>query len=286
MKIKLNSKRQAWAEQFKPDKIKGGVLHHNAAVEDRYRVALEKLIARMTAETKREIKKLFLSEPAKEHFAEDASIASQARILTNALEDRFKSLFASVSKPLAEKMAADADRASKTSIGSSLKDVAAGLTLKGDVYGAEISEIMTATVAENVSLIRSIPERYFDQIQGAVMRSITTGGGLSELVPFINQYEGVTIRRARLIASDQTKKAKANIDRARMVKMGIEEYEWVHSGGGQEPRKLHLALNGRIFRYDDPPIADEKTGFRCGPGVLINCRCVARPIIRFNDGEA
>ena len=122
---------------------------------------------------------------------------------------------------------------------------------------------------------------------GAVMRSITTGKGVADLVPFFDRYEGITIRRARIIANDQTKKAYSNMNAIRMQKLGVDKYEWVHSSGGQEPRELHLHLNGSICSLKDPPIIQYAKGnqpeIRGKPGDLINCRCTMRPIIDFNQ---
>ena len=116
------------------------------------------------------------------------------------------------------------------------------------------------------------------------MRSISTGNGLADLVPFLQRYKGITNRRARFIASDQTRKSFSNINRLRLEKMGVQKFEWVHSLGGTEPRPLHKdVLNHKIFRIDQPPIIDDKTGERGFPGQLINCKCRMAPIINFED---
>ena len=65
-------------------------------------------------------------------------------------------------------------------------------------------------------LIKSIPEQYFKDVTGSVMRSITTGNGLADLVPEIKKYDGQTERRAKLLALDQTRKAYNSINKQRM----------------------------------------------------------------------
>ena len=68
--------------------------------------------------------------------------------------------------------------------------------------------------------------------------------------------------------------------------VGLNKYEWIHSGAGQQPREFHRdVLNGQIFDLDDPPIIDEDTGERGIPSQLINCRCTMRPVLEFEDGE-
>lgn len=43
-------------------------------------------------------------------------------------------------------------------------------------------------------------------------------------------------------------------------------------------RADHLRLNGRLFRWDDPPVHDTQTGARGHPGADPHCRCYAEPV--------
>ena len=43
-------------------------------------------------------------------------------------------------------------------------------------------------------------------------------------------------------------------------------------------RPDHLRLNGRKFRWDDPPIVNARTGERGHPGMDAHCRCYAEPV--------
>jgi SPP1 gp7 family putative phage head morphogenesis protein len=113
------------------------------------------------------------------------------------------------------------------------------------------------------------------------MSAITTGSGLDKLVPYLTKkYEG-DARHAKFVALDQIRKASENVNAARLQSLGVEEYVWMHTGGERYPRKLHMRYSGRTFRYDDPPIIDERTGERGKPGDAINCRCRARPVVNF-----
>jgi SPP1 gp7 family putative phage head morphogenesis protein len=77
-----------------------------------------------------------------------------------------------------------------------------------------------------------------------------------------------------------------NLNASRMKAIGLNKYEWVHSGGGQRPREFHRdVLNGQIFSLDDPPIIDEQTGERGIPSQLINCRCTMLPLLEFSNGQ-
>lgn len=277
----LTRRKQAWQQQFKPQVLRGAPLNPSVAAEERYYAALAKLVRRMSEETLEALEKFFETPHAEEYFAQDDTIAAQARILTNALTRKFDGMFADISKPLAEKTVNEASQQSKSSLHLSLKDLSGGLSLKTDILTPEIQEMLSASVTENVGLIKSIASQYLQGVQGAVMRSITTGNGLQDLVPFLKNHEGVTLRRARIIAEDQSRKAFNNLNKARMQAVGIKQFEWLHSAGSLHPRPLHIAYNGKIFDFDNLPVIDPRTGVRGIPGQLINCKCRMVPVLSF-----
>lgn len=281
----LTVRKAAWANKFQPNLIKGTPLNPNAGVEQRYYSNLLALIRRMTAETEKEIRKLFDTEHAQEYFAEDASIAAQARILTNALIRKFDALFATNAPGMADAFADQSNAASSKALHSSIQQLSGGLSLKTTTLQGGLKDILSATVTENVALIKSIPEKYLNGVQQAVMRSITTGNGLQDLVPYLSKNKGITERRARMIANDQTRKAFNNLNKGRMQALGIEEYEWLHTGGSNEPRRLHIEMSGNIYKFAEPPIIDTDTGERGIPGQLINCRCRMVPVINFKGAQ-
>lgn len=286
-KIRLTQRKQAWADQFKPKALEGSVLPAPTGIEARYNAALQKLVTQMIRETRRDVVALFESPTAiASHVTTDASISSQSRILMNALSNKFTDLFGKASKELSERMVEQTGKHSAAALGTSLKELSGGLKLKTDTLrSGPIGEIAKAAVAENVSLIKSIPEQYLQKVQGAVMRSITTGNGLQDLQPFLEEQEGMTKRRAKNIALDQTRKSYQSINAGRMKAAGIKKFIWIHSGGGQKPRPDHVAMDGNTYSYDDLPVIDERTGERGIPGQAPNCRCTARPVLDFGDGD-
>jgi SPP1 gp7 family putative phage head morphogenesis protein len=278
----LTIRKQKWIKQRKVEAIRGRVINPSAAVQARYHKDLEAVITQMIEETEREISKLFKSEAAENFFVEDASIASQAKLITNALFEKFGKLFDLKSKPMAKKFAKQADRASSVAVHSSLKELSGGLSLGTRKLDPDTREILKATIEENVGLIKSIPQKYLGEVQGAVMRSITSKNGMNDLIPALQKYKGITYRRARFIAADQTRKANSALSNGRLQKLGIEEFEWVHTAS-PHPRHLHEKLDGKIFRFDDPPVIQKDPEIKGLPAQLPGCRCRALPVFKFGD---
>lgn len=285
MTKRLLTKRKAkWVAQRKPEMLRGAPLNFSASNAGRYSVQLERLVQIMAREVERALKQFFETQHAQEFFAQDASTASQARILMNALIKKFNDMFAVNAKLEAERMAARGAKSSSTAVHSSIQELSGGLSLSTrSLTEGDTADILTATIAENVGLIKSISQQYLDGVQGAVMRSITTGNGLQDLVPFLAQHKGVTLRRARMISHDQTRKLFNNLNREKLQNLGMKKFEWLHTSGSREPRELHISYSGKIFSFDDPPIIDKNTGERGIPGQAINCRCRIIPVIDFGE---
>lgn len=271
--------------------IRGKRLPLPAGVAARYAMQLRRLADEMTATTQREITALLNHPDVQAHFmgaAMDISPASQARILTNKLKERFEQLFATNAKPLAENMVDDANRQSGIEVTNSLRELGEGLTINArSVITGPMEEFMKATIANNVSLIKSIPSEFFRDVQQAVLSSIADGRGLEDLGKFFEDKQGVESRRAKNIAIDQTHKAYNGLNKGRMEAAGVGSFEWVHSGGGLHPREHHLnrwpdGLNGGVFSFAKLPVIDEGTGERGIPGQAINCRCTMVPVIKMD----
>ena len=237
------------------------------------------MIRPMVAEFEREIERVLRVE---KYGAMDASLVSRLAAIFSDLDDKWARRFAQAARKLTDRMTERVDTASRNNLNSSLRDVAGDLTLSAPKRPADLVDKMAAATVENVALIKSIPTQYAERIQSSVMSSVQTGGkGSAQILKEVRHIGQSTEKRAQLIARDQTRKITSAMNAARAQAVGVEEFEWVHSGGSNDPRPEHVAMNGKIYRYDDPPIIDPKTGERGMPGQLINCGCTARPIIRF-----
>lgn len=290
-RVPLTRKRKDYADRKGGAVFWGDPLSYPAVAEARYLAVLERAISTMTAEAEREVRRAWEAHAPAVSTGMDASLASQARILTNAMARRFQAFFDRLAPGLARRMVAQVSTASQSGLHSSLKEASGGLSLKTSVIDGRVAEITKASVAENVGLIKSIPQKYFTDLQGAVMRSIQKGDGVKTVLEAVTKTGEVTAKRAKLIATDQTRKLTTSVNAARMTNLGVRKFEWLHSGGGVEPRELHkrdfpAGLNGGIFDLANPPVIDEKTGETGLPGQLINCRCRMIPVIDFGSEDA
>ena len=310
----LTTKRERWAEN-RNVVLRGKPLRNNIRLEAGYAKRLGRLTQLMIQETEKEIDEFFKSTTSKEYFATDeymwsglpmnvisvehafygmdASIATHAKRMINRLEKRFEKLFNEKAKGLAQGMVNGADRSSKSSLHNSLEKLSGGLSIKTDILTTDLKEVLKATVEQNVGLIKTVPKTYLDQVRGTMMRSIIQPNnrgieGAKEEIHQVLRDNAKRIRnKARNIALDQTRKTYNNLNKGRMEAVGLKKFQWVHSGGGEKPRDLHLnVLNGQIFSFDDLPIIEERTGERGIPGQAINCRCTMLPVIDFENGES
>lgn len=127
----------------------------------------------------------------------------------------------------------------------------------------------------NVGLIKRMADEHIADLEQTLR--VGQGKGLrhEQIAKQIDERLNVGRNRARLIARDQTQKITSQINTARQQAAGIEEFKWSTSRDGAV-RPSHAELEGRIFRYDNPPIVDDEPTL---PGLPVQCRCIAIPII-------
>lgn len=286
-KVKIHEKKKKWYDRRDMNVMLGIPLNYNYSVQLKYYKKMKPLFDKMFEETEKSISSLFDSERSQlffdEQYAQDESIAAQAKIVTNKLISKFGWLFNDKAKEMSESMMNATMRVSKSNLKDSIKQLSGGLSIKTGFLTGDLREITKAIVEENVSLIKSISDRYLYNVQKAVLRSISFGNGIKDLIPQLSKFRGITDRHAKNMALDQTRKAYNSINKARMEKVGIGKFKWLHSGGGQFPRKDHIEMDGNIYSFDDLPVIDKRTGERGIPGQAINCRCRMVPVIEFNQ---
>ena len=257
-------------------------------IADDMAAAIIEQIGLMARQTRREMLRA-LSAGGFDH-AMDNNPASQARMRLSWLREKWTTRFRELAKQSVDRMIDRTIKNSTVTLGMSLKDVSEGFKIDTSLSNERLQTVIMASTQEATQLIKRIPAEYLDDVQGHVMRAITTGRGQADLVPYLEKkYEG-DVKWARHVSMDQQRKAYANINQVRLQAMGVESYVWVHTGGGRYPRKDHVEMNGKEYRYDDPPVIQKATATqpeqRGKPGDAIFCRCVAKPVFRFNNANS
>lgn len=247
----------------------------NVGIEAEYRRRLEAIIEELHRSLQRWVLAAYRRETPE--MAQDDSPARALTAVMRRLFRRWQRRYDDLAPDLAKHFATTVAKRSDAALQLALRRGGISVHFK---MGRAANDVLQATVQENVSLIRSIAQQHLAQVEQMVMRSVQSGRDLAYLNDALQHQLGVSKRRARLIARDQNNKATAAIQRVRHTELGIAEAIWIHSGGGKHPRPSHVKAGRDRAKYSisegwyDP---DERK--RIWPGELINCRCVARPVV-------
>lgn len=126
-------------------------------------------------------------------------------------------------------------------------------------------------IRENIGLVKSITGSGLDDLEKLVAAAAGGGTPTLDLRAQIQARFQVTYSKASFLARDQTAKLGSTIGRELKQRYGIKSYQWSTSGDARV-RQEHAELDGQIFLYSAPPIADLQ-GNRGHPGMLWQCRC-------------
>ena len=244
----------------------------NEGVEARYRKRLRALIEQMSKSTEYWISAQYRAAPP---VAQDALPASEMDQRLKELSRRWIKKFKDEAKKWSTDFARQSINSTDSSFQQSLKDQGWAVNFK---MTRGMSDIARAAVVENVSLIKSIPEQYFTQVEGIVMRGFTRGRDLAYITNELKSRYKVTSNRAAFIARDQSNKLTSSVIQQRREELGITRAIWVHTGAAKEPRKSHMAANGKEFDVKKGCLIDGKY---IQPGEEINCGCISKSVLPF-----
>lgn len=251
-------------------------VHANRGVETRYRQALQRLIAEMHGSIEWWVTASYRKNPPRvAELAEDATPSQHMAKTLRELAKRWSAKFDDSATQIADAYLRGLFKTSDSAFRAALKDAGWSVDFK---MTSAMKDAFEASLAENVGLIRSIPEQYLQQVEGAVMRSYTTGRDLESLTKELQALYPKASNRAVLIARDQSNKANAVVNRTRQMELGIVEAVWLHSSGGKEPRPDHVAASGKTYKIAE---GCKISGEYIQPGEEINCRCVSRAVLPF-----
>lgn len=223
-------------------------------------------------------------EPALENIANivEARVDDEADIIKTAIGKVRASYEKEIVDRDYERTAEDAaNRTNKTNISnhSTMMKVVVGVDpVKFEPW---LNDEITLFVNNNVSLIKTLPEEVFSDIEQMLYRDARRGLSPKELKKNISELFNATDKQAGLIARDQVNKFNGSLTELRQKNAGIEEYEWMTSGDSRV-REDHKILHGTIQRWDKPPItvrSGKRAGERNHPSMDIQCRCQAIPVL-------
>lgn len=243
----------------------------NAGIEAAYRKKLKALIEDMNNSILYWVSAAYKANTPE--IAQDDSPASVLRATMRKMTSQWQSKFDKGADRLAKWFAEKNKDYSDAALKNILKD--AGFTVEFKMTAA-VNDSYQAIIGENVNLIKSIASKNLTQVETLVMQSVQQGRDMGTLASKLQHEFGVTNRRAALIARDQNNKATATITRTRQRQLGITQAKWRHGAGGKEPRHSHVAASGKLYDIEKGMYLD---GVWTWPGVEINCRCTAQPVI-------
>ena len=115
-------------------------------------------------------------------------------------------------------------------------------------------------------------------MRNVVGQMVNEGKSLITIREYIAKEFGISQRHAKFLARNESAIATTSYLQAKYMEEGFTHYKWITNIDGRE-RPLHKELNGHIFRFDEPPIIDDRTGQKGNPGETYNCRCTFTPVI-------
>lgn len=161
----------------------------------------------------------------------------------------------------------------------------------------ELTETQRAKIAaewqNNMNLwIQNFTEEEIKKLRQQVQESTFAGNRYGDLVKTIQDSYGVSADKAKFLARQETNLLLTKFKEARYTDAGVHEYKWlcVHRPHDTDPKQhvpgnvrySHGLLEGKIFRWDNPPVTTNpgEPLRRNNPGEDYNCRCAARPLLR------
>lgn len=141
--------------------------------------------------------------------------------------------------------------------------------------GSALEQARDEWVRTNAELITSQPREISQRIESIVGEMVPAGARWETIARRLEDEQGISQRRAALIARDQVGKYNADCNRTQQQAAGFTHYEWIGVMDNRE-RPTHVALQHSIWSWEKPPPIGN-------PGEPIQCRCSASPVTSNED---
>lgn len=150
------------------------------------------------------------------------------------------------------------------------------------VRSTTVKRAFNEAVEENVRLIKTIPNKYHNEVERVVHSGIIKGKSLGEMEKGIYKASRKTTNNARLIARDQSGSIMSAVTKQRHKDVGLKKFRW-ETVGDDRVRDEHEDRGGEVYTWKDGASGEY-------PGGPIQCRCVATVVEEevlnnFGEGE-
>jgi len=152
-----------------------------------------------------------------------------------------------------------------------------GRRLQEELETAPTGDLLRQRLEESARLITSLPIDAAKRVHHFTLKGLEEGQRPETISEEIYKTGQVTKSRADLIARTEVARTASGLVQTRAEHLGSTGYIW-RTSGDDDVRPRHRKLNGKFFRWDDPPIAGE-SGERAHAGQIYNCRCWCEPVI-------
>lgn len=158
-----------------------------------------------------------------------------------------------------------------------------GQELRREILQAPTGQAVQLLLANQVSLITSLPVRAAERVHQLTLKALYTGEGrAAEIQQAIMNQGHVSRGQAANIAYTEVARSASVLVEARAVWLGSPGYFW-RTSMDPDVRPRHRKLEGKFIKWSDPPVSGER-GERAHAGQIYRCRCWQEPVLpdRFN----
>jgi SPP1 gp7 family putative phage head morphogenesis protein len=174
----------------------------------------------------------------------------------------------------AAKMLADVNRADEQAWRDRAVDMSRAL--RQELRQTRTGDAMRALLAEQVTLIKSIPLDAAQRVHDLTLAGLESSGRAREVAKEIKRQNEVSASKATLIARTEVARSASKLTEARAQQIGSEGYTWRTSEDG-DVRDSHREMNGKFVPWSKPPTLSDGTTTHAGQ--IYNCRCYPDPVI-------
>jgi len=116
------------------------------------------------------------------------------------------------------------------------------------------------------------------KMRSDIMDLYQKGARIPEIQAYIENRWKIAKDKAAFLAENECGLVTTAVQAATWQESGADEFIWERSVS-REKRPLHKTYYGEKFRFDEPPILDEKLGIRGLPRQIWNCKCGMRIVV-------